>query len=89
MNITNGEVVAEYFKLLTDKEIRQLYKIYENDFLLFNYQFEFRGMQFNVPKLEPGPPPPGTNNSNQLSLNLSFVLVSILIFLLWFFLILH
>ena len=89
MNITNGEVVAEYFKLLTDKEIRQLYKIYENDFLLFNYQFEFRGMQFNVPKLEPGPPPPGTNNSNQLSLNLSFVLVSILTFLLLFFLISH
>lgn len=50
MNITNGEVVAEYFKLLTDIEIKKLYKIYENDFLIADYQFEFRGIKFNVPK---------------------------------------
>ena len=70
INITNGEVVGEYFKLLTDKEIKKLYKIYKDDFLLFNYQFEFRGMKFNVPKLEPGPPPSGTNNYSSISQDL-------------------
>ena len=58
MNITSGEVVAAYFELLSNEEIKKLYKIYENDFLLFNYQFEFREMKFNVPLQEPPPAPP-------------------------------
>jgi hypothetical protein len=80
MNISNEEIVEEYFKLLTDKEIKKLYKIYEKDFFLFNYQFEFRGMKFNVPKFEPGPSPPGTNHSHVDSLNLFILLVSIFTF---------
>ena len=55
MNITIEKVVAAYFDLLSNEEIIQLYKIYENDFLLFNYQFEFREMQFNIPLQEPLP----------------------------------
>ena len=76
MNVTNGEVVAKYFKLLTDQEIKKLYKIYENDFLLFNYQFEFRGMKFNVPP----PSSPGTNNYSRISQD--FILLICIFFIL-------
>ena len=79
MNISNGEVVAEYFKLLTNKEIMKLYKIYENDFFLFNYQFEFREMKFNVPKLEL--PPPGTNSRAIVSQDIVLSLCSLLVVL--------
>ena len=47
MNISNGEMVAEYFNLLTDDEIRGLYRIYKNDFLLFKYNFQFRNISFD------------------------------------------
>ena len=78
MNITSGEVVAAYFDLLSNEEIKKLYKSYENDFLLFNYQFEFREMKFNIPLQEPPPAPP-RNSAPLIFLNIwSFVLIKIL-----------
>ena len=76
LNISNGQLVVKYFELLTDKEIKQLYKIYENDFHLFDYQFEFREMKFNFPKYNPGPAPAGRNDSIVLSLSVFLLLVN-------------
>ena len=36
------EVLGSYFNLLTDEEIKSLYKIYEDDFLNFGYKFAYR-----------------------------------------------
>eukprot|EP00090_Calanus_glacialis_P034506 TRINITY_DN58099_c0_g1_i1.p1 TRINITY_DN58099_c0_g1~~TRINITY_DN58099_c0_g1_i1.p1 ORF type:complete len:123 (+),score=21.42 TRINITY_DN58099_c0_g1_i1:21-389(+) len=52
MNISRENVVETYFELLTDDEIKKLYNIYEPDFLLFEYQFELRGLKYNVPKYQ-------------------------------------
>lgn len=42
------EVVAKYFDLLDDDDIMALYNIYEDDFKMFGYQFEFRGLRLNT-----------------------------------------
>ena len=52
MNISRENVVQTYFELLTDDEIKKLYEIYKPDFLLFEYQFELRGLKYNVPKYQ-------------------------------------
>ena len=38
------ELAALYFEQLDDEDVRDLYKVYENDFILFGYSFTFRGM---------------------------------------------
>jgi len=42
-NITNT-----YFSLLSDSDIRGLYQIYKDDFLMFGYSFTIRTLKFNV-----------------------------------------
>ena len=39
------EVLGSYFNLLTDEEIKSLYKIYEDDFLNFGYKFAYRTLK--------------------------------------------
>lgn len=40
------ELTKIYFDLLSDSDIKRLYKIYEHDFKLFGYVFTFRGFSF-------------------------------------------
>ena len=37
-------LINKYFSILDDDEILELYKIYENDFKMFGYNFNFRGL---------------------------------------------
>jgi len=46
--LTKEELIATYYDLLTDQEILRLYKLFENDFKMFDYQFQFRGLKLNV-----------------------------------------
>ena len=34
------EILRNYFSILNEEEILSLYKIFEKDFLMFNYSFE-------------------------------------------------
>ena len=43
------EVVARYFDMLDDDDILALYDIYQDDFKMFGYQFQFRGLRLNMP----------------------------------------
>jgi len=42
------EILGKYFSLLDDQDIDGLYKIYEDDFKMFGYQFQYRNLAFNV-----------------------------------------
>jgi hypothetical protein len=44
-----AELVAKYFQQLDDDDIQALYSIYYDDFQMFGYQFEFRGLRLNMP----------------------------------------
>ena len=47
--ITSREkLLFQYFNLLDDDEIEELYNIYENDFKLFGYSFQFRDLRLNI-----------------------------------------
>ena len=46
--MTREELLFKYFDLLDDDEILSLYKIYENDFKMFGYTFQFRGLRLNL-----------------------------------------
>jgi len=48
--LSKGEILYKYFNLLDDDDIRKLYRIYEDDFVLFGFQFKFRGLHFNAPQ---------------------------------------
>jgi len=50
--LEKAEVVAKYFQLLDDDDIQALYNIYYDDFQMFGYQFEFRGLRLNMPQLD-------------------------------------
>ncbi len=41
--------MAKYFQQLDDDDIQALYSIYYDDFQMFGYQFEFRGLRLNMP----------------------------------------
>ena len=47
LNVTDSELVEAYFSLLTDGEIKKLYKIYLLDFQQFDYSFQFRGIKYS------------------------------------------
>jgi hypothetical protein len=51
--------VAKYFQQLDDDDIQALYSIYYDDFQMFGYQFEFRGLRLNMP--------PSQHNNNDTS----------------------
>ena len=42
------EILGKYFSLLDDQDIDGLYKIYEDDFKMFGYQFQYRNLAFNI-----------------------------------------
>ena len=44
--MTAEEIAALYFEQLDMEEVRNLYRIYEYDFLLFGYSFAFEGDAF-------------------------------------------
>ena len=46
--LTREELIFKYFDLLDDDEILSLYSIYENDFKMFGYTFQFRGLRLNL-----------------------------------------
>ena len=46
--LTREELLFKYFDLLDDDEILSLYSIYENDFKMFGYTFQFRGLRLNL-----------------------------------------
>ena len=45
--VAKDELLNKYFSILDDDEIQDLYKIYEDDFRLFGYQFEYRSIRLN------------------------------------------
>ena len=47
--LAKEDILNKYFNILDDDEIQDLYKRYEDDFVLFGYQFEYRGLRLNVP----------------------------------------
>ena len=46
--IRREELLYKYFDMLDDDDIISLYNIYQNDFKMFGYSFEFRGLKLNV-----------------------------------------
>jgi len=48
-NISDTDLLAAYFELLSNEEIKKLYNIYRPDFEQFNYSFEFREITYNMP----------------------------------------
>jgi hypothetical protein len=49
VGLKKEEVVAKYFDMLDDDDIMALYNIYQDDFKMFGYQFQFRGLRLNMP----------------------------------------
>ena len=45
--LAKEDILNKYFSILDDDEIQDLYKIYEDDFRFFGYQFEYRGIELN------------------------------------------
>ena len=43
---TEDKLTELYFEQLSDEEIAQLYRTYEADFKLFNYQFSYRNVVY-------------------------------------------
>ena len=46
--MSSKEVTQLYFSVLSDDDIRKLYKVYEYDFLLFNYTFKFGNLTLPI-----------------------------------------
>ena len=46
--LAKEDILGKYFNLLDDQDIQALYKIYEDDFLNFGYQFKYKHFRFNV-----------------------------------------
>ena len=46
--MSREELLYKYFNLLDDDDIVSLYNIYQNDFKMFGYSFQFRGLKLNV-----------------------------------------
>ena len=46
--VTREQLLTSYFSLLDDDEILALYNIYQHDFQMFGYSFQFRGLKLNV-----------------------------------------
>jgi len=46
--LAKEEILGKYFSMLDDKDITALFKIYEDDFKLFGYQFEYKKFKLNV-----------------------------------------
>jgi len=42
------EILGKYFSLLDDQDINALYRIYEDDFKMFGYQFQYRNLVYNT-----------------------------------------
>jgi len=49
--MTEDELTALYFEQLDEQDVKDLYRVYEKDFLLFGYSFTFRGKMFPSDKL--------------------------------------
>jgi len=47
-DITNEQLIEKYFSQLDNDDILDLYEIYKQDFQLFGYQFQFRGLKLNT-----------------------------------------
>lgn len=45
--ISKEEMLNRYFSLLDDDEIQALYRLYQDDFALFGFEFEYRGLKLN------------------------------------------
>ena len=48
VGLSKEELLNKYFNILDDNEIQDLYKMYEEDFVLFDYKFEYRGLKLNI-----------------------------------------
>ena len=44
--LTSLEITKLYFDVLSNEDVEKLYKIYESDFKLFGYTFQFRNLTF-------------------------------------------
>jgi len=49
-DLAREEIITKYFSMLDNQQILQLYEIYKDDFTMFGYQFQFRGLKLNVPQ---------------------------------------
>eukprot|EP00092_Neocalanus_flemingeri_P016665 GFUD01018028.1.p1 GENE.GFUD01018028.1~~GFUD01018028.1.p1 ORF type:complete len:470 (+),score=128.33 GFUD01018028.1:311-1720(+) len=46
--LAKEEILGKYFNMLDDKDITALYKIYEDDFKMFGYKFEYKHLRLNL-----------------------------------------
>ena len=46
--ISGHELTLLYFSALSEQQIKQLYKVYELDFLLFDYKFDIGDLHFPI-----------------------------------------
>ena len=44
IKIFSAEVTTKYFEYLSDKDIYNIYAVYEDDFKLFDYTFKLRNI---------------------------------------------
>ena len=44
--LTDEDLTQLYFKQLSKKDVADLFRLYENDFRLFDYAFKFQDMTF-------------------------------------------
>ena len=47
MGLPKEDIVNTYFSLLDEEDVVRLYELYEDDFLMFGYQFKFNRLAFN------------------------------------------
>ena len=45
--LEKSSIVDTYFEMLEDEEIADLFNVYKDDFKLFGYTFEFRGIKYS------------------------------------------
>ena len=46
--LAKQEILAKYFSLLDDEDIQDLYRIYQDDFKMFDYTFEYKNFKLNT-----------------------------------------
>jgi hypothetical protein len=46
VGLSDERLTAKYFGQLADQDVKDLYRLYEKDFLLFGYSFRYKGKRF-------------------------------------------
>ena len=46
--LDKSELTRTYFEMLSDQDIEKLFNIYQTDFQMFGYRFQFREKKYNI-----------------------------------------